>query len=1147
MATQAQITINAVAGSDTDLPLNTLVQLNNNGLGGETTYTWSILTQPAGPADVLSSTIIQAPTFTPTKEGSYLIRLIVNIGQPNEQTNTVVAAVRELETRNRIPAANETSEVSSTVGWSQTAVDQILQRVTRLTDSGIGIGTAGAAGLVPGKVVWVNDTDTIATGLPGQRNVPVYDVAHANVPVEAIADVFIVLEGVDGSITPALGDLIRVLQFGLYTGITYVGPAPSIGDAVYLSDTGTLALTPGTVTKNLGNVTRAGGGTYDAWLDPAAGSAISGPAGGVLGYPGSTYPNPNGLAPGDGVWAPTDVIPVKAGTNAVYIAVDARPVSAHATGSYLGLYPGAGSAADASNAGEPGGVLSLSGGDGGAAFGTTQVGGTGGAFYLSPGNSGAGANGGLGGIAAGAGGNSTAGFGAGNGGDLQIEAGAGGTGNSSYNGGDGGILNVFSGSGGTGASLTGGGDGGALQVESGSGGDYGGDAGDITITGGTGGDSNAAFNAGEGGSVGMAGGVGGARGAAGLPGNGGGTSLVGGAGGLGTGGSNGGFVTVTGGSAGDGGLGGSVNITGGSPGTASKGGNAGAVTIATFGGASNTSGFGGEGGYVQITAGNGAQGTTGPGLAGYISATAGNGGNGNGAVNAAAGGALTLVAGQGGNGTAGGAKPGLGGAVAIQGGTSGVNNGTANTAATGSGLVTVSSGNGAIGGTSGYVQVTTAPIATPGQVPTLTTPPVGMTGGSFIVKTQGGGAGDATHNAAPSGSVIFANGTGGAAATSAANGGAGGAFGVVSGTGGAGVAGHSGGAGGLIELQAGNGGASGGGTAGIGGAFLVIAGDGGSAGAGTGAAGGGIGLACGASTGNANGALWLGAAGAAGGSGTGGQATLIGGATATGTGGSAVLAGGSATGAGTGGNASVQAGDGSVADGDVLIGTVQGARVDVGLNGRDVRTFGRNVGVPTTYAPLAATTIPVNEPTIFLNPAANRDMTASPTLQTSGITAGTIVTLVNEDTTFYVDLTQDNGGTSYLKLATGNIFLYKYDSITLIFDGTYWVEVGRNVQPGKSYTPVAGTTIPVLCPVILLANAGNVDLGTANATIQTTGINAGTRVTFVQKGAGTTTFRRGGSTLLRLASPNHAVAQYGTLELVYDGANWCEIANSNNA
>ena len=54
--TQALITVNAVAGSNTDLPINTLVQLNNTGNGGEITYAWSILDQPPGTADALSST-----------------------------------------------------------------------------------------------------------------------------------------------------------------------------------------------------------------------------------------------------------------------------------------------------------------------------------------------------------------------------------------------------------------------------------------------------------------------------------------------------------------------------------------------------------------------------------------------------------------------------------------------------------------------------------------------------------------------------------------------------------------------------------------------------------------------------------------------------------------------------------------------------------------------------------------------------------------------------------------------------------------------------------------------------------------------------------------------------------------------------------
>ena len=106
---------------------------------------------------------------------------------------------------------------------------------------------------------------------------------------------------------------------------------------------------------------------------------------------------------------------------------------------------------------------------------------------------------------------------------------------------------------------------------------------------------------------------------------------------------------------------------------------------------------------------------------------------------------------------------------------------------------------------------------------------------------------------------------------------------------------------------------------------------------------------------------------------------------------------------------------------------------------------------------------------------------------------------------------------------------------------------GRNVSTTNAITPVAATPINVASSVILLSNAGAVDLGTANATIQTSGITAGTRVTFIQNGAGTTTFRRGGSTLLKLSAASHAVAQYHTLELVYSGAFWCEIAFANNA
>jgi hypothetical protein len=176
----------------------------------------------------------------------------------------------------------------------------------------------------------------------------------------------------------------------------------------------------------------------------------------------------------------------------------------------------------------------------------------------------------------------------------------------------------------------------------------------------------------------------------------------------------------------------------------------------------------------------------------------------------------------------------------------------------------------------------------------------------------------------------------------------------------------------------------------------------------------------------------------------GGAASLTGGNATTGNGGAVGLVGGDSSAGGTGGIVLVDAGTGAT-NGTVSLGTLNAEHVSVGRASKDVKTYGRNVGVPISITPVAATPITVNS------------------------------------------------------------------------------------------------------SVILLTNAGAVDLGTANATIDTSGIAAGTRVTFIQTGAGTTTFRRGGSTLLKLSAASHAVAQYHTLELVYSGAFWCEIAFANNS
>ena len=62
---QALITVNAVVGSNDDLPIDTLVTLANDNVGGETTYLWEIVDQPVGTADTLSSTSAPSVTFTP--------------------------------------------------------------------------------------------------------------------------------------------------------------------------------------------------------------------------------------------------------------------------------------------------------------------------------------------------------------------------------------------------------------------------------------------------------------------------------------------------------------------------------------------------------------------------------------------------------------------------------------------------------------------------------------------------------------------------------------------------------------------------------------------------------------------------------------------------------------------------------------------------------------------------------------------------------------------------------------------------------------------------------------------------------------------------------------------------------------------------
>jgi hypothetical protein len=256
----ASITINGVTGSDIDLPINILINLNNNNVGDESSYAWSIEDKPSGSAASLTGATTTNPTFTPDVEGTYLVKLVVDAGLPTEATDTVVAAVLQLKSGYRIPAATETTEANATRGWAETT--NVLLRehddveFTQLVYAGVAAGP-----LTLGTLVYPSSTATLKSGLPGEEIIPqVAQALATDVTVAEERPIGYLVRRADHGVAPIVAsDVVICLRRGLVDGLT---GSPSVGDPVYLSDTGTLALTPGTHNRNVGYVLAAGGGQY---------------------------------------------------------------------------------------------------------------------------------------------------------------------------------------------------------------------------------------------------------------------------------------------------------------------------------------------------------------------------------------------------------------------------------------------------------------------------------------------------------------------------------------------------------------------------------------------------------------------------------------------------------------------------------------------------------------------------------------------------------------------------------------------------------------------------------------------------------------------------------------------------------------------
>jgi hypothetical protein len=249
---RAQIKINGSDSRFTAVAIGGAVALSNDDNGGETSYAWTLVDQPEGTADTLSATNVRDVTLTPTKEGSYELQLVVN----GTLTQTAVVAVLDTRTGERIPAATETTESGTAEGWAL-AVKRILARVLHASVDGNVVVARTPGGIAAGAIVSLTSQVTVNTGT--QAAFDVTSIAAA-LGTATHADRLGVL--VDGVVPGSLGAgaLVLVRMFGLVAGSG--AGSPSVGDPVYLSDTGTAALTPGTIRRAIGTVVASSGGLY---------------------------------------------------------------------------------------------------------------------------------------------------------------------------------------------------------------------------------------------------------------------------------------------------------------------------------------------------------------------------------------------------------------------------------------------------------------------------------------------------------------------------------------------------------------------------------------------------------------------------------------------------------------------------------------------------------------------------------------------------------------------------------------------------------------------------------------------------------------------------------------------------------------------
>lgn len=255
---------NAVVGQ-ASLPQN--IQLYGAGEdtadpGATFTYLWSILSAPPGSTAALSSSTAQNPLLNGVNVwGNYILMLVVTSSTSGaSQSNPLLAPdTARVGVQVTSASAGLQKTAQGERNWFPPGYwpvvdkveqhDQILNTLTLSTQAGGTLTVKAAVNLAAGDIVYPSDIAMV-----GAETVLVASKAPATNSLVTTSQLLIMEEAV---LSGATGN---ARWFGL-SAVAAAG-SPAVLDPVYVSDTATLTLTPGTNFRQVGQVVEASGGLY---------------------------------------------------------------------------------------------------------------------------------------------------------------------------------------------------------------------------------------------------------------------------------------------------------------------------------------------------------------------------------------------------------------------------------------------------------------------------------------------------------------------------------------------------------------------------------------------------------------------------------------------------------------------------------------------------------------------------------------------------------------------------------------------------------------------------------------------------------------------------------------------------------------------